>query len=104
MRSVINTDVERFPYPQPEQLEVHMKILNAGTLFLAALSCIASVAQAQGKDMQTERPVQNKANNPHIEAREEAKREHMKKLKQDQYREDAKQRKDADMKRPESGG
>ncbi|CDZ93221.1 MULTISPECIES: hypothetical protein [Pseudomonadaceae] len=81
-----------------------MKILNAGTLFLAALFCIASVAQAQGKDMQTERPVQNKANNPHIEAREEAKREHMKKLKQDQYREDAKQRKDADMKRPESGG
>ena len=81
-----------------------MKILNAGTLMLAALFCIASVAQAQCKDMQTERPVQNKATNPHLEAREEAKREHMKKLKQEQYREDAKQRKEADMKRPETGG
>lgn len=81
-----------------------MKILNAGTLILAALLCTASLAQAQGKDMQTERPVQNKATNPHLEAREEAKREHMKKLKQEQYREDAKQRKESDMKRPEAGG
>ncbi|MBA1265611.1 hypothetical protein [Stutzerimonas stutzeri] len=81
-----------------------MKILNAGTLILAALFCTASLAQTQDKDMQTERPVQNKATNPHIEAREEAKREHMKKLKQEQWREDAKQRKESDMKRPEAGG
>ncbi|MBF6622438.1 MAG: hypothetical protein ITG05_02850 [Pseudomonas stutzeri] len=81
-----------------------MKILNAGTLILAALFCSASLAQTQGKEMQTERPVQNKATNPHIEAREEAKREHMKKLQQEQWREDAEKRKESDMKRPEAGG
>lgn len=81
-----------------------MKILNAGTLILAALFCTANMAQAQDKDMQTKRPMQNKATNPHIEAREEAKREHMKKQQQEQWREDAKQRKESDMKRPEGGG
>lgn len=80
-----------------------MKSLNAGRLTLAALLCAIGTAHAQVENTQTERPVQNKATNPHIEAREEAKREHMKKLQQERWREEAQQRKESDLKRPEAG-
>lgn len=80
-----------------------MKSLNTGMLIFAVVFCTAGLVHAQQKETPTERPEQNKANNPHIEAREEAKREHKRTLNQDKWREEAQQRKDSDMKRPEAG-
>ncbi len=83
-----------------------MKSLNIGALVLAALFCTAATADqdmmnTQPQGMQTQ---QDKASNPHIEAREEAKRKHMKMQNEEQWRKDAEQRKQSEMKRPEQSG
>ncbi|MGE4405821.1 hypothetical protein [Pseudomonas sp.] len=85
-----------------------MRFLNIGAAALAVFFCTAVTADqdmmnTQPQGMQTQ-PSQDKASNPHIEAREEAKRKHMKKQNEEQWRKDAEQRKESEMKRPERSG